>query len=115
VKSRAERSRDIERVLEQVDERVRNVVGVRRLGGSFDLATYRAGNILVEVEPQFHDGQLWLRLRVSRAGAVNIEDLVWCRDTFAGPGGALVITPHARGGASVYSPAEQDPIPRFTP
>jgi hypothetical protein len=124
VKSKLQRSRDVDRAYEELAERLHKVPGVTSLGEWGDGLAYRVrGNagLTAIIEVELHDGQLWLHLSVSaRLRVPSWDELRWCKDVFMGDVKAITVFPkkaeyvndHPRT-LHLFAPLEQDPLPDF--
>lgn len=126
MKDQKARARDIERAWEQLAERVADTPGVTSRGEFAGGLAYRVRRLgmaalTVIIEPEIHDGELWLHLSVSTAGRVpSWDEMRWCRDVFIGDRKAISVLPVSAEYVNIhpnclhlFAPLERDPLPDF--
>lgn len=123
MKSKAERSRDMDRAYEELGERLLNVPGVvceGEHGAGLAYRVRRLGMAALDVvmTVDLIDGQLWWRMRASLhgpgLGLPTLRDVEWCKHVFTGKGAGYIPLPSdaALGWrhVDVLVPLEQDPL-----
>lgn len=124
MKSKAERSRDIDRAYEELAERLQGKPGIdgedTQLGLSYRVRRLGMAALDVGILVDLIDGNLWWRMAIKRSGRdgkdalPSFVEVEWCKRTFTGDGGAYI--PFAtddileRRCIEVLVPLEQDPL-----
>ena len=122
MKSRLQRSRDIDRAYEELAERLHKAPGITCLGEHGSGLAYtvrRLGMAALDVvmTVDLLDGNLWWRMTVAsqRSGLPTWHEVSWCKRTFAGAGAAYIPLPEGDGAVEVLVPLEQDPLEGVAP
>jgi hypothetical protein len=129
LKSPGARSLDIDRAWTELSERVENAPGIHCLGEWGDGLRYTVrvsgATLIVVVEPELHEGELWAHLSVSvfkpKARVPTWDELRWCKDVFIGPDRkAVTVFPpraeyvnHHEHCLHLFAALERDPLPDF--
>lgn len=129
MKDPATRSRDIDHAFEELADRILGAPGIHCVGEWGDGLRYTArvsgAQMVVIIEAELHEGELWAHLSVSvhrpTPRVPTWDELKWCKDVFIGPERkAVTVFPpraeyinHHEHTLHLFAPLERDPLPDF--